>query len=222
METPQERRLLETISYRSKKDDTRKIMAIDPHRQQLQRFLYVTSQAHHKELRRIERMRAGARENQQVVESVCRSGRRTTTGCCPSCSGTDSVCPPPGEPPRSERVGGWRCSRGGLCRTFPCEPPASGVVQIRGAGFNTAVDVSLKAYERLRRVQFEPNEDWSDGVTIRRPTKLPMDRRMEQELRLRKSILSHQRAKTDNSSNDWSTNYGKPVSSRKIMNPVRP
>lgn len=218
METPQERRLLETISYRSKKDETRKIMAIDPHRQQLQRFLYVTSQAHHKELRRIERMRAGARENQQVVESVCRSDRRTTTttGCCPLCSGTDSVCPPPGEPPRSERGVGWRCSRGGLCRTFPCQPPVSGVAQ-RG------VDLSLKTYERLRKGQFEPNEeDWSDAVTIRRPTKLPMDRRMEQELRLKKNILSHQRSKTENSSNDWFTNYGKPISSRKIMNPVRP
>lgn len=219
METPQERRILETISCRSKKDQTRMIMVLGPHHKHFQRFLYVASQAHHKELRRIERVRADARENQQVVEIVCRSGRGTTTGCCRSCSGTDSVCPPE-EPPRRERVG-WRCSRGGLCRTFPCEPPVSGAVQ-RGAGFNTAVDVSLKAYKRLRKVQFEPNEDWNDAVTIRRPTKLPMERRIEQEMRLKKNMQSHQRTRNENSSNDWFTNYGKPVSSRKILNVARP
>lgn len=217
METPHERRLLQTIQARSKRTERGKTMK-DQHNKLNERYLHFAEEAHTKELKRIEKLNQELTKARQETEKINYHVTNTTAlSVSDNRASADSLG-------RLDEAANDRsstslefCVTG--CRHFPCVRPASGTVP-RGAGFNTAVDVDLKVYERLSRVCLD--EVLSDGPSIRRPCRSTVDQRLDQERRLQVTIQRNRQKRHENQPKDWSINYGKPVSKRKILNAPRP
>lgn len=213
METPHERRLLQTIKARSKRTEHGKTMT-DPRKE---RYLRFSEEAHNKELKRIERVNHDLTKARQETERIYDHATDTALLVNNNKASSDSRGRLDDANNDHESCTSLEfCVTG--CRHYPCVRPASGTVA-RGAGFNTAVDVDLKVYERLSRVCLE--EVLSDGLSIRRPCRSKVDQRLDQERRLLTTIQRNRQKRLENQPKDWSINYGKPVSKRKILNAPR-
>lgn len=218
METPRERRLLQTIQARSKRTERRKTMT-DHSNKLNERYLHFAEEAHNKELKRIEKLNQGLTKTRQETERIYdHVTTDTALWVSDNRASSDSLCRLDDAEYDSEGTSSSEfCETD--CRHFPCVRPASGTVP-KGAGFNTAVDVDLKVYERLSRVCLD--EGLSDGPSIRRPCRSTVEQRLDQERRLQATIQRNRQKRLENQPKDWSINYGKPVSKRKILNAPRP